>query len=193
MRQLKLQVQITVDGFVAAPGGGMEMFTWDWDDALKRHVDALTASVDTILLGRVLAEGFIPYWAGVAADAQHPEQASGRLFTDLPKVVFSGTLATSPWPGTRIARGALADEVNRLKREPGGDLIAYGGVRFVSALIGAGLVDEYHLFVNPVATGAGLRIFEGLCPLQRVRATAFDCGIVGLEYRPDRPAGGAHG
>jgi len=170
------------------PEGSMEAFTWDWDDALKRHVEELTAPVDGIVLGRKLAEGFIPYWAHVATDAGNPEQAAGRKFTDTAKVVFSRTLASAPWPNARIARGELSGEINRLKREAGGDLIAYGGAEFVSALISADLVDEYHLFLNPVAVGSGLRIFaEGVVrKLTLVRATPFECGIVALEYRPTR-------
>jgi dihydrofolate reductase len=187
MRKLKLQVQITLDGCVASPTGEMEMFTWDWDDVLKQHVEALTKTVDTIVLGRKLADAFIPYWAEVAADPTNPEQSSGRMFTDTPKVVFSRTLNASPWPNTVIARD-ITEHVQQLKQSPRGDLIAYGGAGFVSSLIDADLIDEYHLFVNPVAIGAGLRIFsEGTRrKLTLNRATTFACGVVALEYLPKR-------
>ncbi len=80
MRKLKLQVQITIDGFIAGPNGEMDCMQWDWDDSLKRYVEALTAPVDCLVLGRKLAEGFIPYWASVAADPTNPDVAAGKKF-----------------------------------------------------------------------------------------------------------------
>ena len=81
----------------------------------------------------------------------------------------------------------MATEVNDLKRQPGGDIIAYGGATFVSSLIKEGLIDEFHLFVNPVAIGEGMPIFEKLEQKQNltlVKSIAFDCGIVVLCYHP---------
>lgn len=185
MRTLKLQVQITVDGYIAGPNGEMDWVVWDWDDALKQYVDELTAPVDCILLGRKLAEGFIPYWASVAADPQHPEFTGGRKFTDTPKVVFTKTLDQSPWANTVLAKGHLATEVTALKQQDGQDLIAYGGGKFVSALIKDGLIDEFHLFINPTVLGSGLPIFKELPHKQELRllkTIAFDCGIVLLHY-----------
>ncbi|MFI6742594.1 dihydrofolate reductase family protein [Nonomuraea sp. NPDC050451] len=73
-----------------------------------------------------------------------------------PKVVISDTLTESPWENAVVAGGELAEIVNGLKARPGGDLIAYGGGTLVSSLIARGLLDELHLFVNPVANGAGM-------------------------------------
>ena len=80
MRKLKLQVQISVDGFIAGPHGEMDWMTFDWDEAISQYVQAITDPVDCIVLGRKLAEGFIPHWAAVAADADHPELAAGQKF-----------------------------------------------------------------------------------------------------------------
>jgi dihydrofolate reductase len=145
--------------------------------------------VDCIVLGRKLAQGFIPHWAGVAADPQHPEFKAGQKFTDAHKVVFTRTLNKSEWGNTVLAKGDLVDEITRLKKQNGQDIIAYGGATFVSALIKQGLIDEYHLFVNPTAIGSGLAIFKDLAGKQKfalVKATAFDCGIVVLHYEPKR-------
>ena len=68
MRKLKLQMQVTVNGFVAGPNGEMDWTSFDWDQALKRYVGNITSDVDCIVLGRKLAEGFIPYWKS------HPEE-----------------------------------------------------------------------------------------------------------------------
>ena len=184
MRKLKLQVQMTIDGRIAGPNGEMDFMTWDWDDEIKAYVEELTASVDTILLGRKLAEGFIPYWAGVAEDPENPEQASGKQFTEMPKVIFSRTLAESKWPNAVVASD-LAGEVTRLKQTGGKDLIAYGGAEFVSSLLRHQLIDELHILVNPVAIGEGKTIFEQLDrrqPLKLVESKAFPCGIALLHY-----------
>ncbi len=189
MRKLKLQVQMTVDGYIAGPNGEMDFMAWNWDDGLKRYVDALTEPVDGIVLGRKLAEGFIPHWAAVAANPSDPEFSAGKKFTDTFKVVFSKTLGKSVWNNTALAKGDLVDEITRLKTQDGKDIIAYGGATFVSALIKHGLIDEYHLFVNPVAIGGGMAIFKELGykqDLKLIRATPFSCGIVVLHYEPER-------
>lgn len=178
---------MTVDGYMAGPNGEMDWMTWNWDEGLKSYVAALTAPVDCIVLGRNLAQGFIPHWAAVAANPESPDHAAGQKFTDTPKVVFTKTLAESAWPNTTLATGELADEIGKLKAQPGGDIIAYGGGTFVSALIRENLLDELHLFVDPAAIGEGMAVFKGLNRTQHlalVNATAFDCGIVVLCYRP---------
>jgi dihydrofolate reductase len=186
VRKLKLQVQISLDGFIAGPNGEMDRMTWNWDDALKRYVSELTASVDCIVLGRKLAQGFIPYWADVAADPTSPEVDAGKQFTALPKVVFTKTLARSEWSNAVLAKGDLAEEVNALKKQNGKDIIAYGGSAFVSALIKHDLIDEFNLFINPVALGAGMPIFANVgSPRGFVLelSKAFSCGIVLVKYR----------
>ncbi len=185
MRKLKLQVQISVDGYVGGPKGEMDWLVRNWDAELIQYVTALTESFDCIVLGRKLAEGFIPHWAGIAADANHPEHAAGQKFTNTPKVVFTKSLAQVVWPQTILATGDLVAEIQALKQQPGGDIIAYGGATFVSALIKHGLIDEFHLFVNPTALGRGLAIFKelnGKQNLKLVQATPFSCGIVVLNY-----------
>lgn len=188
MRKLKLQVQMTVDGYMGGPQGQMDWVLFNWDAALNQYVTALTEPVDTIVMGRKLAEGFIPHWAVAAADPVSPEHAPGVKFTQTHKVVFSRTLESSPWEhNTALAKGELVAEITALKEQPGGDIIAYGGSTFVSALIRHGLVDEYHLFVNPAAIGAGMPVFKDLADkvnLKLVKATPFDCGIVVLHYDP---------
>ena len=187
MRKLKLQMQVSLDGYVAGEGGTLDWMVWNWDDELKNYVVGITEAVDLILLGRNLAEGFIPHWGAAALDQQNPEVEFAKLMTDTPKIVFSRTIQESPWQNTTIINECNVNEINDIKSSPGKDIIVYGGAAFVSSLVEQGLIDEYHLFINPVALGKGMTIFGGLASrlnLKLVNSKAFDCGIVVLFYQP---------
>ncbi|WPP53028.1 dihydrofolate reductase family protein [Catalinimonas niigatensis] len=189
MRKLKLQMQLTIDSFVAGPQGEMDWMQWNWDEALKDYVEQITDPVDCILLGRKLAEGFIPHWTSVAANPDDPEFSAGKKFTETQKVIFTKSLDRSVWDNSILAKGELADEVSKLKSQAGKDMIVYGGSQFVSALIKENLIDEYHLFINPAAIGNGMTIFAGLeqkRDLKLAHARSFDCGVVVLCYEPDK-------
>jgi dihydrofolate reductase len=189
MRKLKLQVQMTVDGYIAGLNGEMDWMTLPWTEDINEYVGEITDPVDTIVLGRKLAEGFIPYWASVAANPDGPEFTDGKKFTDTHKVVFTKTLDKSGWVNTELAKGDLVDEITKLKKQDGKDIIAYGGAIFVSSLIKHGLIDEFHLFINPTAIGNGMTIFNELTnkqDLKLVKSTSFECGIVVLNYEPKR-------
>jgi len=180
---------MSIDGYVGGPNGELDWMVWDWDDELKKYTSGLTEPVDTILLGRKMTDGFIKHWSAAAANRDDPDQAWGKKFTDTLKIVFTKTLERSEWQNTELAKGELVNEVNRLKDQDGGDIIVYGGAEFVTSLVKAGLIDEYHLFVNPTALGGGLTIFNGLeKPRQLVLAgsTQYDCGIVVHRYEPKR-------
>lgn len=185
MRRLKLQMQLSVDGFAGTPEGGMDWMTWNWDEELKKYVGALTDPIDTVLLGRKMAEGFIPYWKEAAANASFPEPAVARKFADVPKVVFSRTLSRSPWEGTELFPDASVEAINALKQREGGDLMVYGGAGFVGHLLELGVIDDYYFFINPTALGRGLPIFNQLSQRRSFtlrEARGFSCGIVCLHY-----------
>jgi dihydrofolate reductase len=187
MRKLKLQVQMTIDGYIAGRNGESDWMSFDWSDDIKKYVGNLTKPVDTILLGKNLASGFIPHWAAVASDDQNPEKDAGITFTETPKIVFSKTLKTSEWDNTVVENGDIVEKVNALKLQSGGDIIAYGGGKFVSSLIKEQLIDEFHLFVNPAILGKGMPIFQDVDIMQKmslVSAQSFECGIVVLVYKP---------
>jgi dihydrofolate reductase len=106
---------------------------------------------------------------------------------DLPKVVFSKTLPAAEWAGSRIARGDLTEKIAALKSEPGGEIMAHGGVAFVQALSGLGLIDQYRLVILPVALGNGLPLFKDLPKPLRVdlaEAKSFSDGTVIHVYQP---------
>jgi dihydrofolate reductase len=131
-------------------------------------------------MGRVTYEEMASHWPTSTSDYAAP-------MNEIPKVVFSTTLQRADWPETSIARGDLAEEVGRLKEQPGKDLIAYGGARLDQALTRAGLVDEFRLMVQPAALGAGLPLFKDLpapLHLELVEATTYSTGVAIHVYRP---------
>lgn len=185
MRKFKLQVQVSVDGYMAGPNGEMDWLTMPWTDDVDAYVDGLHQSVDCMVLGRKLAEGFIPAWE---SGPEGETQESIDQMNNTPKVVISDSLTESPWKNAVVAGGDLTETVNRLKAEPGGDLITYGGGTLVRDLIGRGLLDELHLFVNPTAIGSGMPVFpDGAYQrLDLAGSRSFDCGITVLHFEPKR-------
>lgn len=172
---------MSIDGFIAGPNGEMDWMEWNWDEALKDYVKDITAPVDCIVLGRKLAEGFIPYWA-----ANRGLEGADKM-NGTQKIVFTKTLDKSVWENTVLASGELTAEINNLKKQDGKDIIAYGGACFVSALVEHDLIDEYHLIINPASIGKGMAIFN--VPGSRkqftlIKSTSFACGIVVLCYKP---------
>ena len=185
MRKLKLQVQISIDGFISGINGEMDWLTLAWSADLKEYVRRLTEPVDLILLGKNLAQGFIPYWTEELKSA-NPEEGAEK-FVNTPKIVFTKSLIKSGWDNTELATGDLTEEINVLKKKEGGDIIVYGGAKLVSSLIKNNLIDELHLFVNPVSIGEGLPIFQSIDRNQHyklLRSENFDCGINVLVYKP---------
>lgn len=195
MRKLKLQMQITVDGYVAGPNGELDWRTWDWDDKLKAFAYPLRDTSDTILLGRKQAEVFIPHFEetvnnfqGKNSDATKDETFiyANRMVT-MPKIVFTKTMKSFKGKNVSVENGDLVTAINNLKRKEGKDMIVYGGVEFVSSLVKEGLIDEFNFFVNPVLINKGLRIFDTLPhpqALSLVSAAAYACGISVLVFRP---------
>ncbi len=189
MRKLKLQVQMTVDGFVGRQNGENDWMSFEWDEKSTARVNELTDSSDTILLGRKMTDEFINYWTSVAENPESEEYAFARKMVDSPKVVFSKTVRESKWINTTVANGDIVEEVEKLKKQDGKDIIVYGGASFVSSLIKNNLIDEYHLFVNPVAIGKGLSIFGDLnekLKLKLIKSESFSSGEVELWYEPQK-------
>jgi dihydrofolate reductase len=185
MRTFKLQVQTTIDGYMAGPNGEMDWMTLPWSDDVNTYVEAILKPVDCFVLGRNLAEGFIPAWE---SGPEGETQESIDQMNNTPKVVISNTLTESPWKNAVVAGGDLAETVNGLKARPGGDMAAFGGGTLVRNLIAEGLLDELHLFVNPTAIGAGMPVFpqDSYQRFDLVAASPFECGITALHFKPKR-------
>ncbi|HYF99640.1 MAG TPA: dihydrofolate reductase family protein [Candidatus Saccharimonadales bacterium] len=184
MRKLRLQVHMSIDGCIAGPNNEMDWLVWD-DDYIK-YINDITESVDTIIMGRKMVDGFIPFWTEVANKPDDSMHEIAKKMVEIPKVVFTKTLSKSDWQNTDIATGDLRDEITKLKNLDGlRDIIVYGGVSFDSSLIKEKLIDEFYLFVNPVVLGSGKTIFKDLKEIQKLRlikSKVFDCGLVLLHY-----------
>ncbi|MGN6416880.1 MAG: dihydrofolate reductase family protein [Pseudobacter sp.] len=187
MRKLKLQVNITLDGFIASPDGKTD---WMWipgkkDPAGLQKVIELATSSDTLLLGRKMTSGFINHWENVADNQpDSPEYPLGQHLVNMRKIVFSRTQKEIKGRNLEVENGDLATVVQHLKEQPGKDIIVYGGAEFVSSLISLNLIDEYNLIVNPVAIGKGMPIFNDKIILDLENSITFKTGKVLNTYRP---------
>ncbi|MGE5805472.1 MAG: dihydrofolate reductase family protein [Ignavibacteria bacterium] len=180
-------MQMSIDGFVSTgPNDEQKWVTWAWEE-IRTHVLGLLDSSDTILIGRKLAVDYIPYWQDVNTKPDDRIYEAAQRIVRAKKVVFTKTLDKSIWDNTELAKGGLADEIIKLKKQNGKDIMVYGGSSFVSAIIKEGLIDEFHLFVNPVALGHGGAIFDQLKNVRQLKlknSVVYPCGIVLLHYEP---------
>jgi len=198
MGKLILEIQTSLDGFIATKDGNTNWMLWNWgpewiwDIELQEYHNALTLSTDCILISRHMAEeGFIAHWQSVAMNSNSPQYTFARHITDTPKVVFSKTLDKSKpipggWDNTDIVAGDFVNAINKLKQHYPNNILVYGGATFVSSLIKADLIDEFHILVNPVVIGSGLAIFNTLDHIQNmtlIKSKSFSCGIVLLQYK----------
>ncbi|MBX2923756.1 MAG: dihydrofolate reductase family protein [Chitinophagaceae bacterium] len=186
MRTLKLQMHLSLNGYVTAEQGAAN-FVWD-KDVIKFCIDNLK-NVDTILLGQHTAREFIHFWDGVAVTPDHPEWEPGKWISDIPKIVFSNTITHHQWKNTTILRGSLKEEINHLKKSTGKEMLVYGGAMLASSLIENDLVDEFYFLVNPVCFSKGLTIFQSVkktLPLTLIKSHTFGCGNVLLNYKPGK-------
>ena len=185
LRKLRLQVQMSVDGCIAGPNGEMDWMVGLLDDEIIKYSHKITEPVDTILLGRKMTDVFISYWLNVMNKPDDPWYAFAKRMIEIPKVVFTKTLNKSEWINTSIATGDLIEEVSKIKSQSGRDIVVYGGATFDSSLIKEKLIDEFYLFINPVAIGNGMTIFKNLNEIQKytlIESKAFECGKVLLRY-----------
>jgi dihydrofolate reductase len=189
LRKLRLQVQMSVDGCIAGPNGEMDWMVGLLDDELLKYVSKITESVDTILLGRKMTDVFISFWLDMMNKPDDRWNAFAKRMIEIPKVVFTKTLNKSKWINTDIATGDLMEEVSKIKSQNGRDIVVYGGSSFDSSLIKEKLIDEFYLFINPVAIGNGMTIFKDLNEIQKyylIESKVFESGIVLLRYEPKR-------
>ncbi|PBB18171.1 dihydrofolate reductase family protein [Mesorhizobium sp. WSM4313] len=179
MRKVVLIMTMSVDGYVVGPVG-MSTGGFPEPAELKRWKLDRISRAGTHIMGRVSYEEMGPYW-------QKSEDAYAAPMNDIPKVVFSKTLKEATWPESSIAKGDLHEEIAKLKKQPGGEIIAWGGAEFAQALSKAGLIDEYVILTRPIAYGGGKPLFSGLTDalkLDVLVTAAYDNGTMLRIYAP---------
>jgi dihydrofolate reductase len=144
-------------------------------------------TVDVLLFGRVTYELMAGYWPTPEAIVNDPIIA--ERMNNLPKIVFSKTLAAVTWQNTRLVAENAAEEIARLKGQPGKDLIIFGSSDLAVTLIERDLIDEFRIIVNPVVLGSGKLLFNGIqhpYHLELIGTKTFRSGNVLLYYQPDQ-------
>jgi dihydrofolate reductase len=182
MRKLIYSMTMSLDGYIAGPGGNI-----DWsapDEELHRFHNDQVRELGVHLLGRRLYETMV-YWETADQDPSASEVTVdfARIWQALPKVVFSKTLDRVEG-NTRLASEGVVEEVARLKEEPGGDL-AVGGAGLASELIERNLIDDYHVFICPILLGGGTPYFPAMerrIELELLETRTFAGGVEYLHY-----------
>lgn len=176
-----LRHSLSLDGYGAAPPGVPDDFfvEYDEDEEFVAHMGEFLGRAGVHAMGSKTygdMAGHWPFQSGPEADAMNR----------IPKVVFSSRPIETPWDTTTVCSGDLATEIAGLKEKGVGPIMVHGGVRFAQSVVRAGLVDEYHLLISPIAHGAGGALFTEFTRLKLVDVKSFPRGNLALTYvRPD--------
>jgi dihydrofolate reductase len=171
---------ISIDGYIAGPNGELDWIFRTVTDELQRWIVESTGEVDTILIGRKTYEE-------MAADFGDESGGFASPMNDISKIVFSRTLTSVGWKNCRLAEGGPAEEIAKLKQQPGKNISVLGGAALARSLAAQGLIDEYSLVTHPVALGSGVALFDELTnslALQLIDTITFDTGVVVHRYQP---------
>lgn len=188
MRNIVVSEFVSLDGVFEDPGGAEKFKHGGWsfkfrdDEVPKFKLDEVFAS-DALLLGRVTYEGFAIAWPSVKDDVGFADKMN-----NMPKYVVSTTLKKLDWNNSRLIKANVAEEVQKLKQQPGKDVLVYGSGELVNTLLRHDLVNELRLMVHPVVLGSGKRLFDDTAETMKVLKLAesrtFPSGIVLLSYHP---------
>jgi dihydrofolate reductase len=190
MRKLFLNMTMSLDGYVAGPNGELDWMTATHDPELTADIVATLRRADEGFIGYPTAEGMIRYWADVARNSEASQGARDIADAVAGMRVFAVSKKSErigvPNAEVLVAPDgdALIAAVREIKQRPGRDLGLPGGVRTARTFARLGLVDEYVFLVEPVALGAGQRLFTERTTLDLLEAKTYGCGITRLSYAP---------
>ena len=190
MRKITAGLFISLDGVVEAPD------QWHFpyfNEEMGAAVDAMFGAADTMLFGRKTYDSFAGAWPEREAAGEEDADFARRL-GDVRKIVASNQELEFTWRNSEQLEGDLVEAVTALKAEPGRDIALSGSVSVVRQLLAAGLLDELHLLVHPIAVRKGMRLFdEGETPvaLKLLSSVTFETGVLNLVYVPADSAGEA--
>jgi len=185
MRKVFLFNMVTLDGFFEGPN---QDISWHHvDEEFNEFAIQQLNEIDTLLFGRVTYQVMASYWPTEHAISDDPEVAG--LMNSLPKIVFSKTLDKAEWNNSRLIKENAADEVLKLKQQPGKDIAIFGSSDLAVTLAQNGVIDEYRVIVNPVFLGKGTSLLKGIkekMNLKFLNARIFKSGNVLLYYVPEK-------
>ena len=188
MRKVTASLFISLDGVVQDPQNWHFPY---FNDEMGVAVSAHMAAADTLLLGRKTYDTFAGAWPDREA-AGGEDAVMAKALGDARKIVVSSQELQFTWRNSERLKGDLAEAVTALKNEPGAaDIAMSGSVSVVRQLLAAGLIDELHLLVHPIAIRKGMRLFDegdSPIPLRLVSSAAFTTGVLHLVYAPDESA-----
>ena len=173
---------VTLDGFTARSNGEFDFGVSDPE--MDQDTHEYLKSIDAIILGRTTYQILGGFWPTATLD--------DSLITDqmnaIPKIIFSKTLdkvGWGKWDNARQVKESAADEIRKLKQEqPGKDMVIFGSAALVMSLAEHGLIDDYHLLLNPVALGNGMPLFKAeQKPMKLLRSKTYASGTVLLHYQ----------
>lgn len=182
MAHLIVSMNLSLDGYIEAQGE--DDGSWlSIDEEVHVAFNQLADGASAFLYGRKVYEVMPPYWPAAATDPTRPdhEREYGRIWVEKPKVVASTSLQESRW-STRVVASELLAEVTRLRTESSSYVLCYGGAQLASHLEANGLVDEYALFIHPVALGGGASFFRQRTRLDLTDHRRFQNGTLFLRY-----------
>ena len=184
MRSVTYSMNISLDGYIVDPDGGLEWSVPD-EDVFRLAIDEIRG-VDVHLMGRRLYETML-YWENPeeTPSFDDAEREWAAHWNTIPKLVFSRTL-TELQGNARLASGGLAEEIERLRAEPGEGEIAIGGADLAVQAADLGLIDEYRPRVHPVLLGGGISLFshaERRVELELLESRTFNSKVVCSRYR----------
>jgi dihydrofolate reductase len=184
MRKLVVFNNVTLDGYFADMNGDMS-WAHKQDAEWNAFVQENASGGGQLLFGRITYELMTSYWPTPYAMQNDPIVAD--RMNNLPKVVFSRTLDKASWNNTKLAKGDMAAEIRKMKKEPGENMVILESGSIVSQLAQEGLIDEYQIVVNPVVLGKGRTMFDGIkekLTLKLTKTRTFGNGNVLLCYEP---------
>lgn len=192
MRKITAGLFISLDGVIDVDHADEWHFPY-FNDEMGAAVGAQMTSADTLLLGRVTYDSFAGAWPDRERDGGEDAEFA-KTIGDTRKVVVSRQPLEFTWRNSELLHGELIEAVTALKNEPGADIAMSGSVSIVRQLLAAGLIDELHLFVHPIAVRHGDRLFEegNSLPLRLLSSTAFSTGVLYLVYGPSTGTTGSY-
>jgi dihydrofolate reductase len=186
MRSLVYFMHASLDGFVAGTKGEMNWITVD--DELFDFVSTMTDKADTALYGRVTYQMMEAYWPTAAEqpNASKHDKEHSVWYKNVSKVVLSKTMNETGLVNTKVISDNLPENINKLKKEPGKNILIFGSPRASHSLLNAGLVDEFWIFVNPILLGQGIPLFKDvrdIVKLKLIESKTFTSGVIALHYK----------